>query len=283
MIFISVVVCMSPGRESQLAHCLRQLQTQTHSPFEVLVVDDGSLKGEACVAEFAQTLRLRYVWRANDRCVSRSRNLGAAQAQGEILVFLDADVLLNPEGLAAYAAYLGFRQQDLLYGYVGYDKARLAPSLWAPDTQVNWWDTRYLWQDDRLQPDPKLFHSAYEFAWAGNFAIYRETYQRLGGFDEGFVGWGGEDLAFAERAVQAGREVHFLVDAWAEHQDHAQDSAFHTLPESEQGKTYTFRPHPTMPYAVRCSASPQALQTLNRALLGHYRLAENLGQDGSGR
>lgn len=270
MIFLSVVVCMAPGREVQLAHCLRQLTAQTHSPFEVLVVDDGSESGQACAAEFGHLLQLRYFWRANDCCVSRSRNLGAAAAQGEILVFLDADVLLNPHALTAYVAYLGFRQQDLLYGYVGYDKTRLAPSLWAPETPVNWWDTRYLWQDGRLLPDPKLFHSAYEFAWAGNFAIYRETYRRLGGFDEGFVGWGGEDLDFAERAVLAGREVHFLVDAWAEHQHHAQNAPFHGLPESERGKPYTFRPHPTMPYAVRCQASAQALQDLNTAIAEHY-------------
>lgn len=275
MIFLSVVVCMSPGREGPLAYCLRQLQAQNHAPFEVLVVDDGSEHGRVCAAEFTPTLPLRYFWRANDGCVSRSRNLGAANAQGEILVFLDADVLLNPEGLSAYAAYLGFRHQDLLYGYVGYDKTRLAPSLWAPETHVNWWDTRYLWQDGRLLPDPKLFHSAYEFAWAGNFAIYRETYRRLGGFDEAFVGWGGEDLDFAERAVHAGREVHFLVDAWAEHQHHAQNEPFHTLPESERSKVYTFRPHPTMPYTVRCQASAQALADLNGAIGGHY-LGEGL-------
>ncbi len=270
MIFISVVVCLSPGREGQLAHCLRQLQTQNHAPFEVLVLDDGSENGRACAAKFTQTFPLRYFWRENDRCVSRSRNLGASLAQGEILVFLDADVLLNPGALAAYAGYLGFRHQDLLYGYVGYDKARVAASLWAPETLVNWWDTRYLWQEGRLLPDPKLFHSAYEFAWAGNFAIYRETYRQLGGFDEGFVGWGGEDLEFAERAVSVGREVHFLVDAWAEHQHHAQNEPFHTLPERERGKVYSFRPHPTMPYAVRCQASFQALQALNGAIAGHY-------------
>jgi glycosyltransferase involved in cell wall biosynthesis len=262
---------MSPGREQQLSYCLKQLSRQTHAPFEVIIADDGSESGSAIAKSFEADLQLKYLHRSNDRCVSRSRNWGATAAQGEILVFLDADVLLNPAGLAAYSAYLGFRQQDLLYGYVGYDKTQEAPSLWWPEISVNWWDTRYLLKKTGLQPDPKLFHSAYEFAWAGNFAIYRESFKQLGGFDEAFVGWGGEDLAFAEAAVKKGREVHFLVDAWAEHQRHGMNEPFHQLPETERGKEYLFRPHPTMPYAVRCQASQEALQELNAAISAHYQ------------
>jgi len=34
----------------------------------------------------------------------------------------------------------------------------------------------------------------------GSVAITREAYDTIGGFDESFVGWGGEDLEFWERA-----------------------------------------------------------------------------------
>ncbi|MBT9548271.1 MAG: glycosyltransferase [Candidatus Sericytochromatia bacterium] len=270
MLFLSVIICTSQGRESYLERCLSNLTQQTHSNFEVIIADDGSQNGIAIAKPFSAYFPLRYLHRKPDYCVSRSRNLAAAQAQGEILVFLDGDILLNPQALAAYSAHLSFRYQDLLYGYVGYLHHLQSPSFWFPGVQVNWWDSRFEWQDNRLVPNPKLFNHAYEMAWAGNFAIYRSTYLLLKGFDEAFQGWGGEDLDFAERAVNQGREVHFLLDAWAEHQIHDREEHFHRWPEDIKKKKYIFRPHPPLHYTVRVKGSSEALCDLENKIRTHY-------------
>lgn len=229
------------------------------------MVDDGS-SAEHLLAEF-RAFPLRYCWRSNDQCPARSRNQGAALAQSDLLIFIDSDILLNPEAVVSYVNYLQGHANYLLYGYVGTEKT--AQSLWFPEVEVNWWDKRFDWQEG-LVPQARLFHSAYECAFAGNFAIYRKTFAELGGFDERFTGWGGEDLEFAERAVRKGLQVHFLIDAWAEHQVHARNDAFHRLPSEKRGYGYHFRPHPTMPYAVQCFSSPQAFQQLEQTIQSHY-------------
>jgi glycosyltransferase involved in cell wall biosynthesis len=267
---LSVILCTSPGREPFLQRCLERLTVQTCLPDEIIIVDDGSSHGRQTAAAFSPHFEIIYLHRSNDCCPSRSRNLGAATARGEILVFLDSDMLLNPLGLAAYRDHLAFRHQDLLYGYMGYLYSKKAPSCWYPDLEVNWFDLRYSYREGRLRPHPSLAHHAYEQAWSGNFGLYRETYRQLKGFDENFIGWGGEDLEFAERAVQQGREVHFLLDAWAEHQVHSRQERFHTLAPVEKTRHYAFRIHPPLSYQVQCKASPSAVQSLERLIREHY-------------
>lgn len=242
------------------------LTRQSEPADEVLVVDDGLSAGETVIQNFKTRLPLSYDWRPNDQSPALSRNRGAARAQRELLVFLDGDLLLQPQALAAYRAYLTGVHTALLYGYAGTHLESQAPSHWFPERQVNWLDKRYAWDGTHLKPHPHLFHSAYEYAFAGNFALYAETYRAIGGFDERFRGWGGEDLDFAERAVQKGFEVHFLIDAWGEHQVHPRQEEFHLRPAEVRAHAYAFRPHPPMPYRVRCLGSEAGRARLEHRL-----------------
>lgn len=48
----------------------------------------------------------------------------------------------------------------------------------------------------------------------GVFAIGRGLYEKVGGWDEGFEGWGGEDSAFVMRAGRFGSRMNIPGDAW---------------------------------------------------------------------
>lgn len=270
----SVIVATSPGREAQLQSCLEQLCCQRGPDFEVLVVDDGSSGAEAVTAAFAERLSLRYNWRPNDQCPARSRNLGAKLARHQALLFIDSDILLSPQALAAYARHLQTRPEALLYGYVGYESTAVSESALQPGIPVHWRDPRFGWNGDRLVPADKLYHSAYECAFAGNFALSRDVFLQIGGFDERFAGWGGEDLDFGERAVQAGFQIHFLLDAWGEHQQHGRSDAFHEHTAEARGHGYVFRPHPAMPYQVCTLADPEALSRFEQLIRKHYLKSE---------
>jgi len=65
---------------------------QTYRPLEVVVVDDGSTDDSVAVA---RRYDVRLIEQSNAG-VSVARNRGAAEAQGELIVFLDADDLLEP-------------------------------------------------------------------------------------------------------------------------------------------------------------------------------------------
>jgi glycosyltransferase involved in cell wall biosynthesis len=81
------------NEEAHIEECLRSLQAQTYRPIEALVVDDGSHDRTAAAAQRCgvRVLQQRHAGKA------RAIALGAAAAQGEILVFLDGDLRFAPD------------------------------------------------------------------------------------------------------------------------------------------------------------------------------------------
>jgi glycosyltransferase involved in cell wall biosynthesis len=88
-----------------VAEAIRSVLAQTLPPYEVLVIDDGSVDGtREVVAEFLST-GVRCISQPNSG-VSAARNRGLDEARGEFIAFLDADDLWRPEMLATHAELL---------------------------------------------------------------------------------------------------------------------------------------------------------------------------------
>lgn len=104
-------------------------------------------------------------------CRSATFNAGAEVARGEVLILHDNDILV-PE---RYAAEVLARVRE---GARFVDLKRFLFYLSADETLTS--------VEQNLQ--------------GGSIAATREAYTAVGGFDEGFVGWGGEDNDFRERA-----------------------------------------------------------------------------------
>ncbi|MGX2993053.1 glycosyltransferase family 2 protein [Streptomyces sp. JNUCC 64] len=89
------------GRALEL--CLRAAQAQTYQPLEILLVDDCSTDDSVAVAE---ALGVRVVSTGVNSGVAITRNTGAAHARGEIVVFVDSDVAMEPDAVANAVAML---------------------------------------------------------------------------------------------------------------------------------------------------------------------------------
>jgi glycosyltransferase involved in cell wall biosynthesis len=89
-----------------LAVCLRAALNQTYPRTEVIVVDDASTDDSVAVAE---ALGVRVIRLATNGGCARSRNVGAAQARGDILFFVDSDLAMEPDAVAAAVAILRAR------------------------------------------------------------------------------------------------------------------------------------------------------------------------------
>ncbi|CAB4946087.1 unannotated protein [freshwater metagenome] len=154
--------------------------------------------------------------------LARARNTAiAALGDVDLAVLLDVDCIPGPELVARYAAAAA-RRDGLLAGPVGHLPAgrprgvRLdAADRRAADVR----GARPVPDDGALLDEPR-----HELFWSLSFAVSPATHARIGGFDEGYVGYGGEDTDYAFRARRAGVGLTWVGDAWAYHQHHAVSS-----------------------------------------------------------
>ena len=102
------VVIVSRGRPAALQRCLTGVSQLQYAPFEVIVVADPDGIAAARKMDFAAHLKLVAFDKAN---ISAARNLGIAQAAGEIVAFIDDDAVPEPQWLRYLVA--PSRQSDV--------------------------------------------------------------------------------------------------------------------------------------------------------------------------
>lgn len=100
-VLISIIVPVY-NAEAYLDQCLLSILAQTHTRLEVLLVNDGSVDGSGAICDryAGADPRVRVIHRDNGG-VSSARNLAMAQAQGEFLMFVDADDHVAPDFVTA--------------------------------------------------------------------------------------------------------------------------------------------------------------------------------------
>jgi glycosyltransferase involved in cell wall biosynthesis len=180
---ISVVVpCRGQARE--LEGCLRGLHGQlVEFPYEVIVVDAAADPEVAAVAEGFPKARL--VRDASGLLAGEARNLGAEQARGRYLAFLDADCVPEPAWLAAVLSALREGKTRIVGGAV-LDRFPFHPVA-VPDNLLQFVDF------SAGRPAGPLSHFP-----SCNFAVERAAFQELGGFPRGVPF--GEDVLFSGAA-----------------------------------------------------------------------------------
>jgi cellulose synthase/poly-beta-1,6-N-acetylglucosamine synthase-like glycosyltransferase len=104
---ISIVI-IAFNEEKYIGHLLESIKKQTYKNFEVILVDDHSEDDTVKIAKtHTHDFPLQIVQKPVRGC-SRSRNFGAENSTGELILFLDADAILPPDflkkGLAEFNA-----------------------------------------------------------------------------------------------------------------------------------------------------------------------------------
>lgn len=98
------VIIPTFNRAAWLPETVRSVLSQTVSPLEILIVDDGSTDDtEAVCGQFPEPVR--YI-RQDNAGVGAARNRGAAEARGDWLAFLDSDDLWTTDKLEVQLAAL---------------------------------------------------------------------------------------------------------------------------------------------------------------------------------
>jgi glycosyltransferase involved in cell wall biosynthesis len=96
---ISVIVPNHNG-EKTIGHCLDAVYGSTYDNFEVIIVDDCSVDSSVSIIEQYPCKLLRLTEHGG---ASKARNTGAQNSKGELLFFIDADCLVQPDTLSIVA------------------------------------------------------------------------------------------------------------------------------------------------------------------------------------
>ncbi|MDN4640697.1 glycosyltransferase [Agreia sp. PsM10] len=214
---VSVIV-VHYEQQAELDRTLAGLARQTYPSelLEVIVVDDGS----AAAPRMSHGARLV---RQEDRGfrLSAARNLGAASSTGRILCFLDADTAPEPgyvhaltrlPALAPEAVTVGRRRHALFERFSDDDPIEVAAPLAALD-EPQWLADAYAASRDLLDSDDR----SYRFVIGAVIACSRWFFDSVGGFDESFTQYGGEDWEWAHRAWLGGAVFAHVPSAVAWH------------------------------------------------------------------
>jgi len=234
MISVIVLTYNDPAR---LRLCLHGMLRQTLHDFELLVVHDGGDReiNRPVYEEMRQLGReIKEHWLGPPSAEFRAaaaRNLGLRHVHGERVLFVDGDCILAPNVVAEHAAY-GARPA-LVNGARNHLPRRCLKWLQPADFDhleqyVKGRDARYqIVEDfnrelrDQLQKgrtDVVLTH--YEQVWSFQLSVPTGLARQIGGFNEGFVGYGGEDQEFAARLNQAGAALVGRFDLVCYHLNH---------------------------------------------------------------
>lgn len=114
---VSVIVAAYNAERFIEATC-RSALAQTHTPLEIVVVDDGSTDGTAAIVErlTAADPRLRLI-RQTNQGVAAARNRALAASTGDFVAPLDADDLWDPDKVARQVAALESAGPDAVMAY----------------------------------------------------------------------------------------------------------------------------------------------------------------------
>jgi glycosyltransferase involved in cell wall biosynthesis len=226
------VVIPTYNRSSELAKTLETMTEQDIDPrgFEVIVADDGSSDDSPNVARsFAGRLRLKYYFHEDEGFrAGAARNAGARLATAPILIFIDSGTLAGPGLVRGHiAAHAGSTERCAVMGYCyGYNAFR--ERQWVPDQFdtlrpeeiVRRYGERDEFADVREQEfgwgggDPMKWVLPWIFFFTMNCSVPTADFWAVGGFDEMFHSWGGEDLELAYRLYHNGSAMMLSRDAW---------------------------------------------------------------------
>lgn len=174
--------------------------------YEVIVVDDGA---EAITAEIVRELAGRgpalRLEAQEQRGAARARNRGARVASGELVVFCDDDILVEPSHLWLHLAARERHGDPVVNGAWEFTPAVMTALRTTTFGRYRIELERRFREDaggEPLDGDPGCLRMPMLGSW--NLALRRELFWELGGFDEQFPFAGAEDQDFSLRARAAG-------------------------------------------------------------------------------
>ena len=207
------VIVPAYNAETNLPILLDSLLNQTHNDFEIIIIDDGS---EDKTHQIVRSYHCNLIQLLENHGPAYCRNLGAQNARGDILAFIDSDCRADHMWLENIAKHFSQNDEEAIMG-----KLTLLPSsflgnsisaLGFPAGGDIGFDR--IWKVDQEGYTDSLSSC--------NCAIKKNVFWDVGGFDETFPYPGGEDSLLAYNLRESQHRIKYCPDVLVCHQ--ARDS-----------------------------------------------------------
>lgn len=157
------------NEEDVLQNCLDCIKKQTYLKYEIIIIDDGSADSSAeIIKNFINNnkiIRIKLL-KGQHQGPGTARNIGASQAKGKILVFIDADVHIKEDYLEGITKLIrDGKTHGTMYGYE--ENINYSENLWARCYGKVRWNA----YNERQRTYPVYS------------AILKSEFDRVGGFD----------------------------------------------------------------------------------------------------
>jgi GT2 family glycosyltransferase len=208
------VLTLAHGREAHLANLVAGLARAHGLPDELVI---AAMQDEAYDLPSTPFPVRQVVLAGGGIPLAAARNAAAHAAGGDLLVFLDVDCIPHPDLVRDYVRGAE-RHEGVLMGEVAYlPKGAATGGIDYPR-----FDRVGVRHSERPGPPDRGVRPCadYRCFWSLNFALSQQAFERVGGFDERFTGYGGEDTDFGRMVAAAGLPLWWVKGAKAYHQHH---------------------------------------------------------------
>jgi len=215
---IIIPIC---NRNFGLSCCLTCLTMQTfpRSQFEVIIADDGSHEDTLkIVRQFASSLNMKYFWHKDvgfTAAAVRNRGVDLMNRQSDTILFLDSEIIFRKNWLSEYNRFheefpdcvicgrydflypLNFTVEDIIKNFDDIVTQRIGVAFIPPDGEPVWPDIRQsVWSEKPRKGGGAML--------GGNLLMPKKIFLEAGGFDEEFIGHGGEDCDLGKTITELG-------------------------------------------------------------------------------
>lgn len=217
---ISVIITVY-NRINYLEKCLHSIFNQSLKPNEIIICDDGSQEN---ILDFFKRfsnnseIKLKYVWQEHKGFrAGRSRNNGVLISEGDILVFIDSDIVLTRNYIRTIYDFLSKEHNFFISNYpVRLTKEQTNRLSLLDIKNFNYKIItlkqkfkilRQFLEDNFYSITNKMrkkYNRKAPKLRAGVCAILRKDYYDVNGYDERFIGWGNEDDNLSKRLYMKG-------------------------------------------------------------------------------
>jgi GT2 family glycosyltransferase len=212
---LSILIIFSKEEEQMLIDCLSSVyQSIGDLSFEVILVNNGGKKLDFLKRSF---INLIIIENEKNFGVSKARNQAYRSSQGDVIFFIDADIIVENNGIEKMFKYL-IDHPDI---------DGLAPKLVSLDGRLqhnfgflpSWRYPFYEMINIPVKAGHNIERGFTEFLGGGCLMLKRNAWERVGPYDEKYF-YGFEDTDWCVRAKEKGIKLYYFPEAKMVHYTH---------------------------------------------------------------